>query len=57
MEVRWIPNKGQSEFDIEAEAGTLNEEISKHIEATTSKATSLDESINEFKQIAKDYLE
>lgn len=57
MEVKWIPNKGESEFDVESEAQALSDELKVKLEETAEKAGALEESINEFKQIAKDYLE
>ena len=57
MEVKWIPNKGESEFAVESEAQALSDELKVKLEETAEKAGALEESINEFKQIAKDYLE
>jgi hypothetical protein len=56
MEVKWIPNKGESEFDVEAEAKTLTDELKVKLEETGGKYAALEESINEFKLIAKDYI-
>lgn len=56
MEVKWIPNKGESEFDVEAEAQALTDELKVKLEETGGKYGALEDSINEFKSIAKDYL-
>lgn len=57
MEVKWIPNKGESEFDVEAEAQTLTDELKVKLKETGDKYAVMEESINEFKSIAKNYLE
>lgn len=57
MEVYWIPNKGESEFDVDAEATVITDELKVKLEETGGKLSSLEESISEFKQIAKGYLE
>lgn len=57
MEVKWIPNKGESEFDVDAEAAAITDELKVKLEETGGKYAALEESISEFKQIAKDYLE
>jgi inositol 1,4,5-triphosphate receptor type 1/inositol 1,4,5-triphosphate receptor type 3 len=56
MEVKWIPNKGESEFDIDSEAQALTDELKVKLEETGSKYGALEESINDFKSIAKDYI-
>ena len=56
MEVKWIPNKGESEFDIDSEAQALTDELKVRLEETGGKYSTLEESINDFKSIAKDYL-
>ena len=57
MEVKWIPNKGESEFDAGTEAGLLSETLTKKQETLDTKLGELEDSISEFKSIAKDYLE
>ena len=57
MEVRWIPNKGESEFDIQTEAEGLSATLQAKQGDLDSKAEELEKSVQEFKAIAKDYLE
>ena len=56
MEINWIPNRGGSEFDVVASAEKMTEDLKGRIESMSEKKSSLDDTINEFKKMAREYL-
>lgn len=57
MEVNWIPNKGDSEFDVQTEATMITDDVKAKLEESNNKLATLDDTVNEFKKIAREYLE
>lgn len=56
MEVNWIPNRGGSEFDVVASAEKMTEDLKGKIGSISEKKSSLDDTINEFRKMAREYL-
>ena len=54
MEVKWIPNKGESEFNVQEEAQMISDKLGDSNEELQNKTALLDEAISEFK---KEYIE
>lgn len=46
MEVYWIPNKGESEFDVQAEAQYLSGRITDRKDEFDQKHSLLEDSVN-----------
>ena len=56
MQVAWIPFRGGSEFQVQAEAERITESIASKMEALLEKKSSLDDTIGEFKKLAREHL-
>lgn len=56
MDPSWIPSKGKSEFELCEEASGLNEELTEELALSSERRASLEENINEFNKIAKEYI-
>lgn len=56
MEVNWIPNKGDSEFDVSAEASMLTDSLKQKSEDNKQKLLSIKETVDEFKKNVREYL-
>jgi hypothetical protein len=56
MEVNWIPNKGDSEFDVQTEASMLTENLKLIEENNMPSVDSIKEAVDEFRKTVKEYL-
>lgn len=56
MEVAWIPFRGGSEFDIKSEAERIWSVIYDKNSALSEKQASLNDTVGEFKKLAREHL-
>jgi hypothetical protein len=56
MEVGWIPNRGDSEFDVKASTEKIAEDLAGKRESLSEKKAQLDDTVNEFRKMAREYL-
>ena len=54
--VAWIPNRGGSEFDVKASTETITQDITDKLEGIRDSKAQLDDTVNEFKKMAREYL-